>query len=77
MRVLLAGGQGFVGLNIAEQLLTHGSSVALFGPNSAPPSFKSALKDVPGELIIMEGDVSQAAMSDFLKWGEAYPLSAR
>ena len=77
MHVLVAGGQGFVGLNIAEQLLTQGYTVALFGPNSAPPSFKNALKDLPGELILMDGDVSQAAMSDFLKWREAYPTSAR
>ena len=60
MRALVAGGQGFVGLNIAEQLLTQGHAVALFGPNSAPSSFKSALKELPGELIIIEGDVSQA-----------------
>jgi nucleoside-diphosphate-sugar epimerase len=61
MRVLIAGGQGFVGLNIAEQLLAQGHAVALFGPNSAPSSFKSGLKDLSGELIIMDGDVSQAA----------------
>jgi nucleoside-diphosphate-sugar epimerase len=61
MRVLVAGGQGFVGLNLAEQLLAHGHAVALFGPNGAPSSFKSALKELPGELIITDGDVSQAA----------------
>ena len=61
MRVLIAGGQGFVGLNIAEQLLAQGYAVALFGPNSAPSSFKSGLKHLSGELIIMDGDVSQAA----------------
>jgi nucleoside-diphosphate-sugar epimerase len=59
MRALVAGGQGFVGLNIAEQLLKQGHAVALFGPNSAPSSFKSALKELPGELMII--DVSQAA----------------
>ncbi len=61
MRALVAGGQGFVGLNIAEQLLKHGHAVAIFGPNSAPSSFKSALKELPGELIVIDGDVSQAA----------------
>ena len=61
MRVLIAGGQGFVGLNLAEQLLTQGHAVALFGPNSAPSSFKSSLEDLPGELMIMDGDVSQVA----------------
>jgi nucleoside-diphosphate-sugar epimerase len=61
MRVLIAGGQGFVGLNLAEQLLTQGHAVALFGPNSAPSSFKSSLEELPGELIIMDGDVSQVA----------------
>ena len=61
MRVLVAGGQGFVGLNIAEQLLAQGHTVALLGPDSAPPAFKSALKALSGELIIMDGDISQAA----------------
>ena len=61
MRVLVAGGQGFVGLNIAEQLLAQGHAVALLGPDSAPSAFKSALKALSGELIIMDGDISQAA----------------
>jgi len=60
MRVLIAGGQGFVGLNVAEQLLSQGKTVALFGPDSAPSAFKEALRALPGELIIMEGDVSRA-----------------
>ena len=59
MRVLIAGGQGFVGLNIAEQLLKRGDTVALFGPDSAPLAFKTALSALPGELITMEGDVSK------------------
>ena len=64
MRILIAGGQGFVGLNIAEQLLTQGKTVALFGPDSAPPAFKASLKQLPGELIVMEGDVSLAGDLD-------------
>jgi len=60
MRVLIAGGQGFVGLNIAEQLLAKGHSAALFGPDSAPTAFKETLKALPGELIVMDGDVSRA-----------------
>ncbi len=60
MRVLIAGGQGFVGLNIAEQLLVRGHAVALFGPDSAPTAFKETLKALPGELIVMDGDVSRA-----------------
>ena len=61
MRVVVAGGQGFVGLNIAEQLLAQGHTVALLGPDSAPPAFKSALKALSRELIIRDGDISQAA----------------
>ena len=60
MRVLIAGGQGFVGLNIAEQLLARGHAVALFGPDSAPTAFKETLKALPGELIITDGDISRA-----------------
>ena len=60
MRVLIAGGQGFVGLNIAEQLLAQGKTVALFGPDTAPTAFKETLRRLPGELILMEGDVSRA-----------------
>ncbi len=60
MRVLIVGGQGFVGLNIAEQLLAQGHAVALFGPDSAPTAFKETLKALPGELIITDGDISRA-----------------
>lgn len=59
MRVLIVGGQGFIGLNVAEQLLLQGHVVALFGPNSAPSTFKEALSQLPGELNIMEADVSR------------------
>lgn len=70
MRVLIAGGQGFVGLNVAEQLLSKGHSVALFGPDTAPLAFKTALRTQPGQLVTLEGDVSCAedlahAFADF------------
>lgn len=60
MRVLIAGGQGFVGLNLGQQLLSQGHPVGLFGPDTAPPAFKETLQQLPGELTLMEGDVSNA-----------------
>jgi len=59
MNVLIAGGMGFVGLNIAEQVLLQGGRVTLFGPDSAPPAFIDVLKALPGHLEVVSGDVTR------------------
>ena len=52
--ILLTGGSGFVGLNVAEQLLARGEEVVLFSATRAPAAAISALKGVS----VVDGDVS-------------------
>jgi len=59
MNVLIAGGWGFVGLNIAQQILAQNGRVVLFGPDTAPPAFKEAIQSLPGRLEICAGDISR------------------
>ena len=60
MTWLIAGGQGFVGLNIAEQCLNEGGQVVLMGPSSAPVAFLDHLYRLPGKLYLLQGDVASA-----------------
>jgi nucleoside-diphosphate-sugar epimerase len=48
--ILLSGGAGFVGLNVAEQLLARGEDVLIFDLRPPPPFFSKAL--------FVQGDVS-------------------
>lgn len=58
MSVLITGGLGFVGLNIAQQILSQQGRVILFGPGTAPPAFVKAIQALPGQLEIVPGDIS-------------------
>ena len=64
MSVLITGGAGFVGLNLAEHLLGRGEDVVLFGPMPPPAAAVAALKRAPGRLIVATGDVTVAADLD-------------
>ena len=64
MTVLITGGAGFVGLNVAEHLLGRGEDVVLFGPMAPPAAAVAALKRAPGRLIVATGDVCIAADLD-------------
>src|SRR5512138_548078 len=48
--ILLTGGAGFVGLNVAEQLLERGDEVLIFDLRAPPPFFSKA--------VFAQGDVS-------------------
>ncbi len=48
--ILLTGGAGFVGLNVAEQLLARGDEVLIFDLRPPPPEFAKAL--------FVQGDVT-------------------
>jgi nucleoside-diphosphate-sugar epimerase len=48
--ILLTGGAGFVGLNVAEQLLARGDEVLIFDQRPPPAAFSNAL--------FVEGDVT-------------------
>ena len=54
--ILLTGGSGFVGLNVAEQLLARGEEVLIFDLRAPPPFFSKA--------VFVQGDVADPA---FLK----------
>ena len=64
MNVLITGGTGFVGLNLAEALLARGDRVALFGLEPPPPNAKPAFEKLPGKVIAALGDVRDEAALD-------------
>lgn len=57
MRILVFGGTGFVGLNIAAVLLARGYAVTLFDRTGLPPAAKKEFASLAGRLTIVEGDV--------------------
>lgn len=64
MAILITGGAGFVGLNVAEHLLKRGDDVVIFGPAPPPSAALAALRNQPGRLTCHSGDVSSAADLD-------------
>lgn len=56
MAVLILGGAGFVGLNIAEALLEKGETVVVFDRRPIPPAAKRAFATHPGTVIEVIGD---------------------
>ena len=57
MSVLITGGTGFVGMNIAEALAAQGERVALFSLEPPPPNALPAAAALPGKIIAIQGDV--------------------
>jgi nucleoside-diphosphate-sugar epimerase len=57
MRVLLTGGAGFVGLNVAERLLACGATVVCFGPMPPVAVALGRFRTLPGRFIVEAGDV--------------------
>lgn len=64
MTVLITGGSGFVGLNLAQHLLEAGEDVVLFGPAPPPETARQALAGLRGRLSVALGDVRVAADLD-------------
>lgn len=60
MTTLLTGGAGFVGLNVAEQLLLRGEHVVLADLNPPPAEAAEAFAKLPGRLDIARLDVTSA-----------------
>ena len=58
MKVLLTGGSGFVGINIAEALLETGDKVVVYSRRPMPQEAAQELSTLPGELRWAKGDVS-------------------
>jgi nucleoside-diphosphate-sugar epimerase len=57
MTTLITGGAGFVGLNLAERLLSEGETVVSFDARLPPPAFLEATRALPGVLHVVEGDI--------------------
>ena len=57
MRILVFGGTGFVGLNIAAVLLAHGHAVTLFDRAGVPPDAKSEFALHASRLTVIQGDI--------------------
>jgi UDP-glucose 4-epimerase len=58
MRILVFGGTGFVGLNIAAALLARGHAVTLFDRAGLPPAAQKAFADHADRLTTVQGDIT-------------------
>jgi UDP-glucose 4-epimerase len=58
MKVLIFGGAGFVGLNIAQALLERGHHVTLFDRAGLPASARAAFARHEERLRVLQGDVT-------------------
>jgi UDP-glucose 4-epimerase len=58
MKILIFGGTGFVGLNIAESLLAHGHVVTLFDRAGLPPAATKEFACCAERLTAIQGDVT-------------------
>jgi UDP-glucose 4-epimerase len=72
MKILIVGGTGFVGLNIAEALLARGHAVTLFDRAGLPPVAQRALQRHGDRLTVVQGNVlDRAAVGDVIATGFA------
>src|SRR5216683_382635 len=70
MKVLIFGGTGFVGLNIAQALLARGHAVTLFDRAGLPPAAQKAFADHADRLTTVQGDVTdRQAVEDVIAAG--------
>src|SRR6056297_3572017 len=56
LAILIIGGAGFIGLNLAEQLLAAGRAVTILDRAPPPRSARDAFARLPGRLTIETGD---------------------
>lgn len=61
MKILIFGGAGFVGLNLAEVMLRAGHDVVAFDRSAMPEEAVAALSGLPGRLEFRLGDVTDGA----------------
>lgn len=65
VKVLIFGGAGFVGLNIAEAMLSAGHDVCVFDRAPVPDAAAKAFAALPGRLNAIPGDVAdEVAVTD-------------
>ena len=61
MKVVIFGGTGFVGLNVAQRLLDHGHAVTLFDRAELPALAGLALAPHGARLRVLQADVTEPA----------------
>ena len=66
MKIVIFGGTGFVGLNVAEALLARGHDVTLYDREELPSSARRSLADYGARLKAVQGDITDAATIDSL-----------
>ncbi|MDI3559376.1 NAD(P)-dependent oxidoreductase [Bradyrhizobium sp. Arg816] len=66
MKIVIFGGTGFVGLNVAEALLARGHDVTLYDRAELPPSARRTLADYGARLKAVQGDITDADAIDAL-----------
>src|SRR6267142_5459448 len=60
MRILVFGGAGFVGLNIAAALVMHGHAVTVFDRAGLPPDARKEFASHGDRLTAIQGDVTDS-----------------
>lgn len=66
MKIVIFGGTGFVGLNLAEVLLARGHAVTLYDRAPLPPAAARSLADGRERLEVVQGDITDAKRIDGL-----------
>ncbi|TYO67647.1 NAD(P)-dependent oxidoreductase [Bradyrhizobium hipponense] len=66
MKIVIFGGTGFVGLNLAEVLLARGHDVTLYDLTPLPPTARRSLADYGGRLRAIQGEINDAKTIDAL-----------
>ena len=60
MNILIFGGTGFVGINIASALLARGHAVTLFDRGAMPRAAEEAFAGFGNALSVVEGDITES-----------------
>ncbi|WP_431202399.1 NAD-dependent epimerase/dehydratase family protein [Bradyrhizobium betae] len=66
MKIIIFGGTGFVGLNVAEALLARGHDVTLYDRAELPLSARRSLADDGARLKAVQGDITDTDTIDAL-----------
>lgn len=66
MKIVIFGGTGFVGLNLAEVLLARGHDVTLYDRKQLPEGAERSLADYGGRLTVVQGEITDVERIDAL-----------
>ncbi|AWM00489.1 NAD-dependent epimerase/dehydratase family protein [Bradyrhizobium amphicarpaeae] len=66
MKVVIFGGTGFVGLNLAEVLLARGHEVTLYDRKQLPTEAERSFADYREQLTVVQGEITDVERIDLL-----------